>query len=71
MNLCPQCDPENPDVCDFCKYYRFNANKKGQYTGNGFCIFLNEKKEPFDGCDNFYCALIDTAIPPPDGTGKR
>jgi len=44
-------------TCDFCIYYNFNGNEEGHYTGNGWCSFLREPKEPYDMCENFYCNI--------------
>ena len=46
-------------ACDFCKYYHFNGDIKGRYTGNGYCTFHNNRKQdPDDECEDFVCYLI-------------
>lgn len=55
MKLCPECDPVVPAVCDFCRYYDFNADDQGRYTGDGYCRFHHQPMDPGDGCENFHC----------------
>ena len=38
MNKCSDLEDECIDACDFCKYYNFNADGEGRYTGEGWCI---------------------------------
>jgi hypothetical protein len=55
MKLCPECEPE-ANCCDFCKHYKFNANERGAYTGNGMCSYHNRPQDPSDFvCDDFEC----------------
>jgi hypothetical protein len=56
--LCPDCDPEYAEVCDFCVYYEHNFDETGIYIGDGWCAFHNEAREPSSGCDNFYCSNL-------------
>lgn len=53
------CSPECIPACDFCKYYNFNGDELGRYTGNGLCILHNEPSEPYDYCEDFYCFLAN------------
>lgn len=46
-------------ICDSCKYYNFNGDDKGRYTGSGWCALRNEPSEPHDYCEDFYCFLVD------------
>ena len=60
MKLCNEknCAP----LCDFCKFYDFNGNKDGAYTGNGYCNKHDKKRDPEDECDEFECDLIEDKI---------
>jgi len=42
-------------ICDFCKYYNFNGNETGAYTGNGYCSKLRMNTDPADSCNDFHC----------------
>lgn len=57
MILCKDCDPIAV-CCDFCKHYDFNANAKGQYTGDGHCRLHNEPADPGEVCDDFHCENV-------------
>ena len=53
------CSPECTPLCDFCKYYNFNADEEGRYIGKGWCTLHNESSEPYDYCEDFYCFLVN------------
>lgn len=53
-----ECEKYNA-ICDFCKYYDFNGNEGGGYTGDGYCNLYKVSKEPFDDCKRFYCKNIE------------
>lgn len=53
-----KCNDECYPLCDFCKHYNFNGDENGAYTENGFCTFHNQKKDPSDFCEDFYCFNI-------------
>ncbi len=42
-------------VCDFCKYYDFNADSSGCYVGKGYCNYHKVKQNPEAGCNDFVC----------------
>jgi hypothetical protein len=44
-------------VCDFCKFYNFNGDERGVYTGDGKCEHTEHPRheEPDSGCDDFVC----------------
>lgn len=44
-------------VCDFCVHYNFNANERGEYTGNGRCEHPDHPRPmfPSDFCGDFRC----------------
>ena len=48
---CEECFP----ICDFCRFYNFNGDKDGAYTGNGYCVKHEIRKEPDDCCKDFIC----------------
>ena len=54
MKFCPECDPDY-SCCDFCKYYKFNPDRNGAYTGDGWCKLHLEQMDPCDICDEFHC----------------
>jgi len=59
MKFCKLCNPD-ASCCDFCKYFHFNGDSEGAYTGKGFCSFHNKPADPGDFiCDDFYCCLIE------------
>ena len=53
------CSTDCTPICDSCKYYNFNGDDEGRYTGDGRCILHNNASEPYDACEDFYCFLID------------
>lgn len=57
MKLCPDCDPRGL-CCDHCAYYMFNGDEEGRYTGDGFCRFHKENREPWQCCDEYFCFQI-------------
>jgi len=54
MKFCPDCDPDY-SCCDFCKWYSFNGDNTGAYTGNGWCNLHWQPMHPGSVCDNFHC----------------
>ena len=54
MKLCKNCEPI-ACCCDFCKYYDFNADKQGMYTGDGYCRKHKRQADPAEVCDDFHC----------------
>lgn len=51
-------------ICDFCKYYNFNADDKGRYTGDGYCTKHSKPQDPSDDCNDFHCSeAIDLPLP--------
>jgi len=56
MKKCKNC--VDFPVCDFCRYYRFNPDKRGCYIDRGYCKKHKKKKEPEEeACDDFHCSL--------------
>ena len=53
-----KCSDDCYPICDFCKYYRFNGDECGCYIGEGFCNLCQEPRDPWEGCDDFYCFSI-------------
>lgn len=49
------CESCYTTVCDFCRFYAFNGDKNGSYTGDGRCLLHDKPMEPGDGCDDFHC----------------
>ena len=49
------CNTDCIPVCDFCRHYNFNANRRGTYVEKGFCRYYGKKKDPGDMCKNFWC----------------
>ncbi len=49
-----ECKEVGP-ICDFCRFYNFNSDKYGIYIGKGYCVRLENRKEPEDGCKYFIC----------------
>ena len=45
------------EICDFCKWYDFNGDEDGCYTGDGYCRLLKVQCDPDDGfgCPDFFC----------------
>ena len=59
-----ECKEVGP-ICDFCRFYNFNADKYGVYLNKGYCTKLEKRKEPEDGCKHFICfhyKLIKSAL---------
>ena len=54
MILCNTCEEELA-CCDFCKYYDFNGDDEGRYTGDGYCNKKKQGREPGEECDEFHC----------------
>ncbi len=61
-----ECEKIGP-VCDFCKYYNYNGEdlyrdgktyKGAIYTGEGWCDYWKDWKDPSDGCEKFICEFI-------------
>jgi len=40
------------EICDFCKWYDFNADEDGCYLGNGYCRLLKFHCDPDNGLVN-------------------
>jgi len=57
MKLCPTCDPR-ATCCDFCKFFEFNGDAQGRYTGDGYCTLHKRDADPAEECDDFYCQHI-------------
>ena len=57
MILCDNCE-EDLACCDFCKYYNFNGDSRGAYTGDGYCDKKKQGKDPGDVCDDFHCSQV-------------
>jgi hypothetical protein len=57
MKLCKDCDPR-ATCCDFCKFFDFNADSQGFYTGDGWCNFHKTAADPAEVCDDFYCEHV-------------
>lgn len=55
MIYCGNCVGEFGACCDFCKFYDFNGNEDGAYTGEGYCNKYAERKDPEDVCSEFHC----------------
>lgn len=56
-----KCSPACMDACDFCKWYQSNEEIVGgwtSYTDNGFCEKHEQKKEPYETCDDFFCFRV-------------
>ena len=51
---------QDGSICEFCKFYDFNGNEEGAYTGNGWCNKFNKQKEPYQGygCSEFVCFRV-------------
>ena len=47
-------------ICDFCKFYDFNGDEDGAYTGEGWCNKFGKQKDPEEGwnCDKFICFRV-------------
>jgi len=62
MKKCKNC--VDITVCDFCKYYRFNPGKDGEYLGAGYCKKHKKRMDPAEGedCWDFYCSMHLTLI---------
>lgn len=54
MKLCPDCAP-GYTCCDHCAYYNFNGDTEGRYTGEGWCRFHKEKRDPGSDCEEYVC----------------
>lgn len=54
-----RCGDDCYPICDFCTYYDFNGNRQGAYTGDGFCRFHDAPREPWDGCEEFVCFVLE------------
>jgi len=57
--LCPGCEPPWTSICDFCKHYISNRRRGIVYEGKGFCSLHCLPSDPDDGCEYFYCYMID------------
>ncbi len=55
MIYCDKCVGEHGACCDFCKFYDFNGNSDGAYTGEGYCNKCIEPKDPENVCSKFHC----------------
>ena len=53
-----KCSEDCIPACDFCKYYEFNADSRGRYTGDGYCTYHNRNQDPGDECDDFICYRV-------------
>ncbi|MGB8717594.1 MAG: hypothetical protein WCD66_14745 [Rhodanobacteraceae bacterium] len=42
-------------ICDFCRWYDFNGDTEGCYTGDGFCRLHRGQRDPGDACEHFHC----------------
>ena len=51
---CP-CGP----ICDFCRFYNFNGDGNGVYTGEGRCEHPDHPRpeEPFSACEDYECEV--------------
>jgi hypothetical protein len=58
--FCSESCEEAGSICDFCKWYDFNGNERGAYTGDGWCNKFNEPSDPHCGsnCDEFICRRV-------------
>lgn len=43
------------DICDFCRFYAFNGDEEGAYTGEGRCEHPEHPHpaEPYHDCPDF------------------
>jgi hypothetical protein len=55
MKLCPKCVGERYVCCDLCLHFKFNGDKMGRYTGDGWCKLRKEPSDPAEVCDDFHC----------------
>ena len=55
--FCSEHCEETGAICDFCKFYDFNGDEEGAYTGDGHCNKFDVQKDPEDGlgCEEFIC----------------
>lgn len=52
------CDTCLGDVCDYCRWYDFNGDEDGCYTGDGWCRLHGRHSDPEDGCSEFHCRRV-------------
>lgn len=50
-------------ACDFCKWYDFNGDEDGCYTGDGLCRRWQIAADPMDNCDEFVCHCLKEGDP--------
>lgn len=61
------------NICDFCKWYDFNGDEEGCYTGDGYCRHWHQLSDPADGCGQFVCKSLKEGEPwfdRPAGKGR-
>jgi hypothetical protein len=49
-------------ICDHCKFYDFNGDEDGAYTGDGYCRLHDMPSDPHDGCEDFVCFRVDGGV---------
>jgi hypothetical protein len=49
-----KCSEDCMELCSDCIYFNYNENS---YMGTGWCTFHTRNREPYDGCDDFYCNI--------------
>ena len=49
-----ECEETGP-LCDFCHHYEFDKDKRGRYTGKGWCRLHKKRCEPGSSCEDFEC----------------
>lgn len=57
-----------PPICDSCRFYNFNGDEDGAYTGAGRCEHPRHPRhsEPYDACGDFDCALHPKVLYAPE-----
>jgi hypothetical protein len=50
-------------ICDHCKWYDFNGDEAGCYSGAGYCRFWREPRDPLDECEHYECVTLKQGDP--------
>jgi hypothetical protein len=53
-----KCHPGCVPLCDFCQFYKFNPGPHGEYTGNGWCDYSQQQRDPENACEDFWCQNV-------------
>ncbi|MBS0583319.1 MAG: hypothetical protein JSS42_09490 [Proteobacteria bacterium] len=45
-------------ICDHCKWFDYNGDEDGCYTGDGYCRLHKKETDPLGACAGYECRTL-------------